>query len=723
MSESKAVAQPPNGKQERLFHGSDDSPRDRCWKKAYKCVSVAWFMGSYYLMLTVCFVILAYILWKGTDSFESSANEIYSMEIVSGIMLGFFSILATFTVVFFALRAEEAARNSSRSVVQEIMDEAFNGEEEEIANLLLNTEQNTNESSLTGNKSNASSNRISLLYFSTPERDSIYFGVASHIPQFFMWLLVLVVMSLSIFLAYKFWISHHLLNAQTLIALSVGILSALITLTVVLFALRAAQFSQVAGRIASYSVIERMAAVYEQEYQKLLETFLALLVQEQLLTGPRRYFTPLNKALNRSQQDSFDLLRKCERCLVQGFSFFLVLCAIFIFGCFVFIMRRFGFTELGVNLIIILFIFLIFFVTVFFLGRVFLSAIGSSEIWATEMTRSELKHQKNLLHDRITSIEEIKSVLANYLGADPKAIAEVEIAKSFTGTKTHGIFEDRIADLFAPAGQKADEHIKDISQIRLHLRYLQVAGTGKNHDAGENRQFRWICNYLEKLWTQKFEKMEFVLLKLKNYALLGEEIEATIIERVSKARQEDKILMKLQQEQMREQNLIRGAGGEMDEKLLNLFGDVSLLGLILNKGLRTLIKLWEKVKIEPSELEKQYKKEATSENLDLEELKERRRFANSVFHDLLVIIWLELAVVRLKKAVSGLPQFQMVEEGEFYNSDWPYVKFLQELRPVFLDTIGPQPILDDYHLRLLEEINKAPELSAILHRDSHQDSG
>lgn len=738
MSESNALIQPPNGKQERLFHGGDGSPRDRCWKKAYKCISVARFMGSYYLMLTVCFGTLVYILWEGADSLGNPANEVYSMEVASVVMLGLFSVLATFTVVFFALRAEEGATNSSRSVVQDIVDEAFNGEEEAIV-VLLDADQNTNESTPSGNKSDITSNKTSFLVrlfcHNAPEKNSIYFGVARHLPQTFIWFLVLAVMFLSLILAYNFWKAHHLLSAQALVALSIGILGILVALTVVLFALRAAQFSQIAGRIASYSVIERMAAIHEQEYHKLLDAFRAFLIQEKLRTRARQYPPSIDKSLERSERDSFAFLRECEQHILYGFSFFLALCAIFTIGYFTFVMGRFGFTELGVNLIVVLFIFLISFITLFFSGRVLLSAVSSSEIRAAEMTRLELKNQKDLLHDRITAVEGIRMLLANYLGADPQATGVVKMPRKFTFGEILLILEGYSVDLFAIARQGVDEQTRDLAQVQTHLRYLQIAGTGKGSDAGKNRQFIWLRDYLKELWTERFEEMEFLLSLLKDNAPLEKKTKDDVTKQISAARKENKILMKLQLEQIKQQDLMpkqqdwmQGLSAkeeeERNERHLTLFGYESFLELDFDREAKTLIKLWREVKTRPSEFEEQYNSAKVKDvNMDLGELKKCRKIASGVFHFLLLVIWLELVVIRLKKAVSGLPQLQVVEESdEPYKSDWSYVKFLQELKPVFLDTVGPEPILDDDHWSLMEEIKKAPELAEFFPQDRHQGS-
>lgn len=729
MSKSNASTSVSNGQREKPSQGAEDDRQGRWRNKIFKYISAARFMGSYYLMLITCLGSLVYILGEEAGLPGDSVERIYDMEVTSGIMLGLFAILATFTVVFFALRAEEAATNSSSSIVQEIVDKTFNDEEEAIAEALRDADRNTGRSSLIENEPDTIPvKKLSLPSFAIHKRDSIYFGVDKRTAQGLIWISVLLVTIFSIYLAHNFSAIPYLLRAQSLIAWSIGILGILVTLTIVLFALRAARFSQIAGRIASYSVIERMATSHEKEYHNLLDVFLALLVQEKLLVVTAQYHYALinapDKTLDRLEQDVFNLRRKCEQYLLYGVSFLLAFAAIFTAGCFMFFIGKPEFNELSMNLILILFVFLISFTTLFFSGRVVLSAIGSSEIQATEMTRLELEHQKKRLYDRITSVEKIKSVLGNYLGADPKAAGKIEVFKEHADRKGYGLFEEHLFDLLAAARQKVDDQIKDIVQIRMHLRHLRAVGARKDYGAGENKQFRWICDYLAKLWTAKFEEMDGLLFFWQMTIPLGGEQEGVIIREISKARQEDKILMKLQQEQVEKQNLTPGASAEISQKILNHFGKISLLRLNFDKDIERLMARWKKIKIESHELEERYEKEATSVNLNLRELKNSRKHANKIFTTLLSIVRLELTIARISKAVSDLPHFlEMEEVDNFRGDDWPYVKFLQKLNPVFLDAVGPEPILTDYNLSALEEIKRAPELFEILHRDNHPGSG
>lgn len=725
MSELNSPISNPSEKQEKLTQVIDVGRWRRRWDKTREWGRAIRFMGLYYLMLISCIGILICFVWGGANLSEDLTGTIYNMDVVSGIMLGFFSVLTTFTVVFFALRAEEAATNSSNSVVQEIIDNTFNDEEKAIAMALLDTERSGNESNINENKSDITTDKRYSSYFATPQRNSIYFGVDKNIAQIFIWFLTLMVTGFLGFLAYNSWMMPHTLNAQTTMILTIGILSILITFTIVLFAFRAAQFSQISGRIASHSVIERLATSHEQIYHDLLDSFLDLLVQEKLLVGPRRYrhelFDAPDKNLNRSEQKAFDLRRNWEERMLYIFSALLATGAICSVGYFIFSMTGFGSFELSMKMITILFISLITFTTVFFSGRVILSAIGSSEIQATEMTRSELEHQKTRLKGRIYSVEKIRLALKNYLGAVPEKVELIKEEEKHRGID--GMVGDYFADLLTVVKQKTDDQIADIAEIRMHLRHLQSVGAGKSHNVGENKQFKWICDYLRKLWASKHWRLNLLLIGMKEISPLERADRIFVITRFSEARKEDEILMKLWQGQMEKKNMMPGFGEKRDEDILKIFWQTSLLDLELDENATGLFPRWEEVRNSPFKFEEQYKKEATSTNLSLEELKNNRKSARDILDIVLFLIQLELTIVRLSKAVSDLPHFGVIGKLEdSRDANWPYAKLLKELNPVFLDSGGPEPIVSNYHLSRIEEIKKAPELVEIFHKNVLLDS-
>lgn len=714
MSASKAPVPTPRGQQGKSVQDVDAGQRRHKRNNIRAYLRAGRFMGSYYLMLMFCIGVLVYFLLKGVDLSEDLANTDHSMDVASGVMLGLFAVLATFTVVFFALRAEEAATNSSNSVVQEIIDNTFNDEEQAIATALLDVDQNSSKSDLSGSKPDTTSAKAS------SKRNSIYYGVDRNRSQLFIWSLTLSVTAFLGYLAYN----SFSLSAQTSITLAIGVLSILVTFTVVLFALRAARFSQITGRIAAHSAIERLATSHEQIYHQLLDSFLDLLIQERLLIGPRRHRYELidvpDKTLNRLEQESFNLRRNCEEYLLYIFSFSLAIGATLSIK-YLFFTEKFEPIALSINLIVILFIFLITLTTVFFSGRVVLSAIGSSEIQATEMTRSELEHQKAQLRRRIDSVEKIRLALKSYLGAAPEKVEDVREREKHRGM--HGLVEDYIVKLLTVTTQKTDDQIVEIAEIQMHLRHLQSVGAGKNRDAGKNKQFNWICDYLKELWTTKCERMIQLLPAMKEDVRSTRGSEGFLIEKFSKARKEDDILMKLWRRQMEQQKLMPGLGEESDEKVLKMIWKISLLDLDVDKNVETLMARLEKIENDPPDIEGQYEKEATDASLSLKELNTYREYASDVFDEVLVIIQWELAIIRFSKVVSDLPNFEMTGEiDSSYNADWSFVELLQKFNPVFLDTRGPKPIVSDYHLERLKEIKKAPELVDVLRGNDYQDS-
>lgn len=502
MPESHILTPSPNEKREKSDQDTGASHRDRWWDRVYNrifAIREPLFMGSYYLMLTICIGILIYNLWKGS-SLENSGGT--NIQIINSVILGLFSILATFTVVFFALGAEEAATNSSNSMVQKIINEKFNDKEETIAKALLGVKLNTS-------KPTSRKSKLGI------RKSLIYHNIESNFNQICIWGLVFLVTIFSCYSAYDPFVMSKLSDAQFFMALPAGILGILITLTVVLFALRAARFSQIVGRTASHFVIERQAAHYKQLYHELLDSFLTFPVQGRSFTSLQQYKKKLSEVADRNliqkDVDEFDSFQKFEKFLSHGFPLLAALCAVFFMIFFMLFAEKSKF----IASVTILFVLLIIFTTLFFSGRIMISAMEASEIQANTMTRSELKRHKNYLRERISLVKKIEISLNSCRKAPYEAIENA--GKARTDQRKGG----RNYTLHI-AKKKTESQINDIGNVLMHLRHLRDITEREEYNAWKIKQFEWIFNYLEELWITEFKKMKCKFLELEKYLPEGE---------------------------------------------------------------------------------------------------------------------------------------------------------------------------------------------------------
>lgn len=462
--------------------GRDKNKRYYSYYKVWGYVQGGFFMGLYYVALLLCIGALSWILWEGRSLAESAENMIDNMEIIVGIVLGLFSVLATFVVVFFALRIETMAINKVNLVAQAIMEKKFDGKEGLIATTLehaLNSNQNEDEPNLNMKNRNFNSNSHGF--------SNSYIEI----------LLLLFVLAFALFLIwsasdFSFWAASYKLSTQGLAALVVGALGILIAFTIVLFALRATRLSQIAGQIESYSTIEKLAPLYNHLYHDLLSNFLKLL---RLARIPYTYLHGLNRIdlikseilgedLNIAKRERFNQKKKCEESLLH-FFIFAVISVVLILGYFLFFMGNTGSIESIIILIITLFSFLITLIVIFFSGRVVLSAIASSEMQAINVSRSELKYEEELLHRRINSLRKLQRTLTTL--PKPGYLAQAD---------------------------KLDTIIAD---TLMHLQDLQIFGSKGRHGSSQNKQFVQVHGHIRKLWLSwaKYLRGELDKTKIK----------------------------------------------------------------------------------------------------------------------------------------------------------------------------------------------------------------
>lgn len=475
-----------------------------------------WFMVFYFFMLGFLILILAsslliFVIGNGTDSFSSSGT---SMEVIAGLTVGMFGVLATFTVVFFAFRAEAMAINMASDEATEYIKKEFDHGEKIITDALkriLNPKAKNSE------KNDKNKNL------------SIYTGIDPQWWQLFVWGTVTILTFIAfVWSVYSFGMvlpgglaPRIELNPQTLILLIIGMLGLLVTFTVALFAVRVAQLCRVSGRIASHNKIKELVIWHGELYHELLQSYRK--VRDDVLmcenTSSEQEFphTESRYKLLRAKNLEFDPAEvksfgdqiSVNYSSSSLFAFSVALLAV-LTVCFIGVdlHLKVGIVEsLGgiVSLSAILFALLIFFTSIFFLGRVARSAVISAKEKAQEVSLLEFNQQKEKIKRRINSLEKIAFNGLKLKSSIRTVMSELPYMPNYAEQTYHGIAGPPPELLPEYSAELLEEKMVN---ILMHLRCLKAANMEQvNEDGQVNKQFSSLCEAINLRWEKQREEL------------------------------------------------------------------------------------------------------------------------------------------------------------------------------------------------------------------------
>lgn len=493
-----------------------------------------WFVKLYFIMLLSILAILGisflFFMFRAGNGVSNDSG----MEVTIGITVGMFGILATFAVVFLAFRAEETAVSTASEVAKKFSERTFSDEEEKTFEMLQHP--------------------ISYYDSSNYKKEEIDEGVDTSGWQLFAWGAVFFLVPVSLVWPIYFLFheilpsgsnSNSELEVEVLTLWIVGMLGVLITFTVILFAARVAQLSQIAGRIKSYSIIEKLAASEEKLYHELFEAIDKVCghVKNESLTSAEvarfKLLKDIHQNFDREKIENFEALLN-ERVLPSNVYSRWIAFVAFLMICFIGLDMLWGeaasIRSIGgiISSSAVLFTFLIFSISVFFLGRIFRSAIASSRKEATKASYFEFNQKRIELKNRIQAFREIeKNKTLLYEFSDSLASVE-SFLKSAKEDSLQPVEE--IITKNTPVGQ--------IVNILLHLRHLKKISVEQNQTMEGYLHFNRICEGPKEWFEGKRRNFQYFV----RWGKVGAEFPSQkqdMVRMMEKARELDESVLRL----------------------------------------------------------------------------------------------------------------------------------------------------------------------------------